>query len=184
MCATKPWFRFAPLWECLIEIIVCLTLSCTLLILIFVFLRKMAYIYLLWIFAFLCQSPRYSAIKQWPHSLAVMSFMIAGGWVKRHYITVALLIERAAVLTKPGKKKGYRSQAFTSFVRLNESIIVRCSFVGNAEGVLDTQLQISCWNPCLFSESWFISLVLQELVLLQLCRRTILVCSFRMGQLL
>lgn len=73
-----------------------------------------------------------------------MSFITAGGWVKRHYIIVALLMERASVLTKPAKKKGYRSQAFTSFVRFSESIIVGSSFVGNAEGVLDRQLQISC----------------------------------------
>lgn len=100
----------------------------------------MAYVCHLQIFAFLCQSPRDSAIKCCLQSLVVTRFMIAGGWVKRHYITVALLMERAAVLMKPGRKKGYRSQAFTSLVRLSECIMVGSSFVANTEGVLDMQL--------------------------------------------
>lgn len=149
MCATKPWFRFAPLWECLIEIIVCLILSCSLLILIFVFLRKMAYVCLLQSFAFLCQPPRHSAINCWPRSLAVTRFMIASGCIKRHYITVALLMERAAVLIKPGRKKGCRSQAFPFFARLSGCITAGSSFVANA--VLDMQSQISSWNAYLFS---------------------------------
>lgn len=106
MHATKPWFRFAPLWECLIEIIVCLTLSCSLLILIFVFLRKMAYVCLLQISDFLCQSPRYSAIKWWPQSLAVTRFRIAGGWVKRHYITVASWRKELQSLLNLGERRG------------------------------------------------------------------------------
>lgn len=60
--------------------------------------------------------------------------MIAGDWVKRHYITVALLMEIDTILAKPGKKKGYRSQAFTSLVKVSECIIGGSFFMGNTKG--------------------------------------------------